>query len=233
MKVKQLGNGGGFDFHMANSSFLIESNNHTILFDCGFNIMDRLKSDSNIKIEDINDVYISHMDEDHVGNLKMFIYWRYFIHKKRTNVICHRGLEIDIINYLKNMESEFIGCRTVDAYMFDILTIGSESDSVIYPDFNIKATDCFHGKLITHGAIFYVKNKSVFISADTKASSYIEKVSKDCDLIFHDFSNWDFVTRNVHTCKTDFELEYTSKYKSKVIKYHTGEENFKKSWYIL
>lgn len=232
MRILQLGNGGGFDFDKTNSAFLIEANNKKILFDCGFNIMNRLKSDDSINIEDINDVYISHMDEDHVGNLKMLIYWRYFNYRKQTTIICHSSIEEDIRDYLKGVEFELIGCKTSKAYMYDIITI-RDSRKQIYANFDILLTNCNHGSLSTHGAIFYSLDKSIFISADTKASKYIEEVSKDCDLIFHDYSHWDFVTRNVHTCKADFELEYSEEYRNKVIKYHTGEENFKKDWYEL
>jgi len=207
MKIKQLGNGGGFDFDKTNSSFLIKSGETTILFDCGFNIMDRLKSDETIDIENIDNVYISHMDEDHVGNLKMFIYWRYFNYKK--------------------------GCNSEYAEMFNIYASSTQTKHKITDDISILLTNCNHGKVTTFGAIFYSFNKSIFISADTKASKYIEEVSKDCDLIFHDYSNWDFVTRNVHTCRTDFELEYSEEYKNKVVKYHTGLDNFKKDWYEL
>jgi ribonuclease BN (tRNA processing enzyme) len=230
MKIKQLGNGGGFDFDMTNSSFLITAKNFTMLFDCGFNIMNKLKTDETIDIEDISNVYISHMDEDHVGNLKMFIYWRYFVCHKSTNVICHRGIESDIREYLKDLTSELIGCQPVYADMFNIIKIGNESKTKISEDVYILTTDCNHGKLRTHGLIIYSENKSIFISADTKASKYIEEMSKDCDLIFHDFSYWDFVTRNVHTCLTDFELEYSEEYKNKVIKYHTGSTDFNREW---
>jgi len=233
MKVKQLGNGGGFDFDKTNSAFLIEAKDTTLLFDCGFNIMDRLKSDKTIDIEKIDYVYISHMDEDHVGNLKMFIYWRYFNYKKTTTVICYSTLENTIRDYLRDLDNELIGCKSTRADMFKIFTT-YPSKYEITKDLSILSTNCNHGNVNTHGAIFYSgtnhKQKSIFISADTKASKYIEEVSKDCDIIFHDYSHWDFVTRNVHTCKTDFELEYSEDYKNKVIKYHTGDLNFNKEW---
>jgi len=232
MRILQLGNGGGFDFDKTNSSFLIEQDEHLILFDCGFNIMSRLKSYDSINIEDIDVVYISHMDEDHIGNLKMFIYYRYFMFNKKTNIICHLAINDDINNYLKKVESELIGCKVTNAYMYDIMNIGDD-EIQIYPGISIQSTPCNHGSTVTHGAIFRAESKSVFISADTKASKYIEEISKDCDLIFHDYSHWDFVTRNVHACKTDFELEYSEEYRERAIKYHTGDENFKKDWYEL
>ena len=232
MKIKQLGNGGGFDFNMTNSSFLINFGSNSMLFDCGYNIMQRLTSDSSIDLEDINLVYISHMDEDHVGNLKMFIYWRYFKYNKITDIFCHSSILEDIKSYLKDMESELIGCSSVYSHMYNINTIRTDEIHLPY-GFSIEATRCNHGDISTHGVIIRSLTKSIFISGDTKASKYIEDISKNCDLIFHDYSHWDYVTRNVHTCKTDFELEYSEEYRNKVIKYHTGDLDFKKDWYTL
>lgn len=233
MYVLQLGNGGGFDFNKTNSSFLIKNNETTILFDCGFNIMNRLTSDRNINIEEIDYVYISHMDEDHIGNLKMFIYWRYFKYDKFTYIICDENIENDIKNYLKDLNKELIGCKTVKTNMFFVQTVNAVYKRNINNDISIQSVKCNHGNIKTYGAIFKDRTKYIFISGDTKASKYIEEISKDCDLIFHDYSNWDFVTRNVHTCKTDFELEYSKKYQEKAIKYHTGDEDFKKDWYEI
>lgn len=238
IKVKQLGNGGGFDFHMTNSAFLINYDGIDILFDCGFNVMAKLHSDDSIDIEAIENVFISHMDEDHIGNLKMFIYWRYFNYNKITKVICNRNIEDDLQKYLCNLNTELLGCQSVDAYMFNITTT-SYGSKLNIGNIILETTRCNHGKIPTSGAIFramykkkIMENSSIFISADTKASKYIEEISYDCDIIFHDFSNWDFVTRNVHTCKTDFELEYSEEYRNKVIKYHNGSFDFNKEWRI-
>ena len=239
MKIKQLGNGGGFDFNQTNSSFLINYDGTNMLFDCGFNIMNRLTSDKDIDIEKIDYVFISHMDEDHVGNLKMFIYWRYFTYHKKTTIICNSNIYTQIGDYLKDLNFEMIGSQNVEAEMFRI-EYTTYNESIKINNIKITLTKCNHGNLATSGAIFEgcfngktLDNSSIFISADTKASKYIEEASKDCDLIFHDFSNWDFVTRNVHTCKTDFELEYSEEYKNKAIKYHTGDLNFNKNWQIV
>ena len=44
MKIKQLGNGGAFDYNQTNSSFLIElETNDYLLFDCGYNVFSKLR----------------------------------------------------------------------------------------------------------------------------------------------------------------------------------------------
>ena len=89
MKIKQLGNGGGLNPQMTNSSFLInlgtDKEPEYLLFDCGFNIMQKLielEKNNEIKIKDIRCVYISHLHDDHVGNLETLIHWQFFKNNK-------------------------------------------------------------------------------------------------------------------------------------------------------
>jgi ribonuclease BN (tRNA processing enzyme) len=212
MRILQLGNGGGFDFDKTNSSFLIQHADTHILFDCGFNIMDELKSNDKVDLEKIDNVFISHTDEDHIGNLKMLIYWRYFNYGKSTMIICNRNIREDINNYLKHMNTELIGCQSTEAVMFYINT-SFYREHIMIGDIDMELTFCNHGSIPTSGVIFTYNDsgklnysKKIFISADTKANKAIEDATKDCDLIFHDFSNWDCVTRNVHTCKQILKL---------------------------
>lgn len=241
MRVKQLGNGGGFDFDQTNSSFLIsnrttytvdDSKNDTetefLLFDCGFSVMAELQKQE-IDIAKINHVYISHMDEDHIGNLKMFIYWRYFmLDNKKTTVVCDFNLKDDLEDYLKDINKELIGCQSTPAEMFNIEVINKDSrrEKGVW---RIISTPTNHGGLTCHGIIISSEaNKAVFISGDTKASKKIEdtvidyeKINGKC-LKFHDYSLWDCVTRNVHACETDYNIEYTPGFREDTIKYHTG-----------
>ena len=78
IKYKQLGNGGAFDYGQCNSSFLIESNNEYLLFDCGYSVFGELrKQDADINttvdLAKLTTIYISHMDDDHMGSLKSLI----------------------------------------------------------------------------------------------------------------------------------------------------------------
>jgi len=48
-------------------------------------------------------------------------------------------------------------------------------------------------------------------------------------MIFHDFSNWNAPSKQIHACESDFEAEYSQEFKDRVIKYHNGED-FDESW---
>ena len=109
MRIKQLGNGGAFDTESTNSSFLIDigtpKKRSLILFDCGYNVFAKLreleKEDKDI-IKDIEHIWISHLDDDHVGSLKSLIYYRYFIHGL-TSAILKNDLEKSLIYFLSDI----------------------------------------------------------------------------------------------------------------------------------
>lgn len=91
MQVMQIGSGAVFDFDAISSSFLISTNNDYILVDCGFNVLNKLKSiskeDTIDYIKSINTVCITHLHEDHIGNLMSLIYYRYFMCGLKTNIV--------------------------------------------------------------------------------------------------------------------------------------------------
>ena len=238
MKVKQLGNGGGFDFDKTNSSFLLTCDkepNEYLLVDCGYNIMSALKALPDIGIEDINSVYITHLDEDHVGNLQMFIQARYYLFGLETTVYCAYSLRDELYNYLQMINYSMIGGQMLKNDMFKILQLQD------FKPFRIQNTYCYHGNQKAFGLFANSDSHCVYISGDTKASKMIEdevelkyrQVTTNNEhrsiIKFHDFSNWDCVTRQVHTCKTDWEIEYSVEWQESCIKYHNNEE-FNSEW---
>jgi len=74
----------------------------------------------------------------------------------------------------------------------------------------------------------------LYISGDTKAlekaQNEVLRLSKGKRLLaFHDYSNWNVPSRNVHACKSDMVAEYTREYRDNLIHYHTGE-SFNEEW---
>ena len=111
MKVLQIGNGGGLNPLSTNSSFLVmpdETTDDMILVDCGYNVMQKLielEDDSKIRIATIKTVFITHDDDDHIGNLQTLIYWNYFKNGVVMDVIVHFSLvkRLNVVNnILKN-----------------------------------------------------------------------------------------------------------------------------------
>jgi ribonuclease BN (tRNA processing enzyme) len=249
MKILQLGNGGGLDPLSINSSFLIDvseegSETEYLLFDCGYNIMQRLlelEENNDIKIKHIKHVYISHVHDDHVGNLETLIYWQYFKNNIKINVYSHS--EIKLKNRLKQVNHIFNGSQVkqYELFVYNNLLCGRGNPLNGNAFIKLYPIKGFHGSTPSYGLIIEesITNDTIFISGDTKADSSIEKVLKDglflnssnC-LVFHDYSNWDCPSKNVHACKTDFRDEYSEEFKKVVIKYHNNEPFYDK-WRTL
>ena len=240
MKIKQLGNGGGLDYMQTNSSFLIENDGKYILIDCGFNIMERLQreedTDDNFKISKITDVFITHNHADHVGNLETLIFYSFF---KLGNI-----LSIHVPDEMKNINGinkTLVGGSMQRTTICEVL-ITSCYTPYKTNSMKVAATPVYHCDDSAYGFIITSKGNCVFISGDTKANANIEErvldrmqketVDPDKTLFFHDFSNWNAPSRNVHACESDFEIEYSKEFKDKIIKYHHGGE-FNKEWQIL
>lgn len=233
MRIKQLGNGGAFNFDQTNSSFIIESFNNTILFDCGYNVFSKLRELN--YTSKIDTVFISHMDDDHIGSLKSLIYYRYFIDKKKTSILCGEEVYPLLVSYLEDVNYIIDNGYKVQEDICEVFKISDREYCYITYDFCIGTIKGNHGKP-SYGIKCYEKNKKQFmscilISGDTKANINFYRELKNIDskyLAFHDYSNWNEESKQVHACAEDFNLFYRD-YKDKIIKYHTGED-FNKDW---
>lgn len=246
MQIKQLGNNGGLgNPTQTNSSFLIDLyNDHSeyLLFDIGYNVMARLveeeTNDPHFEIAKIKHLVVSHKHDDHCGNMETLIYWNHFKNDVQMNIYVACGGLAQTVMDTRKIEYNF---KTIDAGTYNDLQVlyGTYLDTVLYPkvfkDFtkdkiSIYFSNVYHGAKPSIGMFISSKDTSFCISGDTKAHKDIELLAKDADLIFHDYSNWDDESKNVHACKTDFEREYSKEFQDKVIKYHTGSDDFNRDW---
>ena len=224
--VEVIGDGGAFDTNKINSSFLI---NGRILYDCGYNVFAELRrreSEAGHFIRRIETVIISHMDDDHMGSVKSLLFYRYFVLGLTTTVICGN----DVIEYLKGVNFEMKGSRSVDAKIVE-LRLTDDIDSILSYRYNMRAK-VFYGNhhTPTIGVVLHDDDFIVAISGDTKADEEFEgsikKVMEHMEapdertLIFHDFSYWDAPSRQVHACASDCDIEYSKWFMGKMIKYH-------------
>ncbi len=131
MKLYQLGNGGGFDFDQVASSFLIELENgekEYILFDCGRGVLKKLQKmeeseETKNIFESLAFVFVSHMHDDHIGELSSLILYRYFVLGKMTTILTNNKIQENLKQYLElTCSTKFEGSREKRAYMFDIRT---------------------------------------------------------------------------------------------------------------
>lgn len=75
LKIKVIGCGSAFSDKLFNTSFLLtNSDNNTMLIDCGYNIPQALKFHN---LPTPNSIYISHLHADHIGGLERFAFQNY------------------------------------------------------------------------------------------------------------------------------------------------------------
>jgi len=227
MKIKQIGNGSGLNVNETNSSFLIEANDELLLIDCGFNVPQKLfemHKNNEIDITKLKNVFITHGHSDHFGGLETLIFKMYF----EYNIVLHIGLpsteclaQIRLLN--KIYESSSIKSRKLThSFMY--------ANNETLKNLSITSFENNHKVIESYGFIIKDNNlKSIAISGDTKAFCEFEELSKDCDLIYHDFSKWDCPSRNVHACKSDIEAEYTKEFINRLKFYH-NDETFDTKW---
>ena len=238
IKIKQIGNGGAFDYKSVNSSFLIDTGNDSyFLFDCGHSVFAELRRQHDtgeIDLKKLKYVYISHNDDDHIGSLKTLIYFMYFNFGKRLQIIAVCNPDIDVYGRVANFTDDIDGFYENDQKIIDDIfnMILIEENEVFRVDgFSIKSLRSYHLKPC-FGLIFdcYVDldqpSKKFVITGDTKASSSISSVisSDEIKFVYHDFSNWNKPSSQVHCCESDFEKIYNEDIKSKIIKYHNNAE---------
>jgi len=251
MKIKQLGNGGGFDFDKTNSSFLIQLDvDNYMLIDCGYNVMAELMKNHKDLIQKIKYVYITHMDDDHIGNLKIFIQYRYFMLHEDTTVFARGRVFDDLTSYMHSdsfdINKELIGSEVVRNNMCILTNLFSKIEGKF--DIEIYATNTNHGATQCYGIAIvskheFIPNSMIWISGDTKASNVIERhicnimdehnIDFNRAILFHDKSNYNVATRSPHACDYDIDCEYSPEFKNNLIYYHTGNDDFKKDWYEL
>lgn len=76
MKITVIGCGNAFSKKSFNQSFVVEESGRKMLIDCGSQTPAALLN-SGFKLQDIDDIYISHLHADHIGGLEEFAFIRY------------------------------------------------------------------------------------------------------------------------------------------------------------
>ena len=238
MKIKQIGNGGAFNYKETNSSFLIENNDKYLLFDCGHSVYQKLREldeTGEIQLKDLQAVYISHFDDDHIGSLKTLIYYQYFVNQIVLDIIVAEELYHEMSLFLKDLDGYNEDFQKVQAQLYDIYSIENFA-GLAYNDMYLQAIICKH-HIPCFGLSINSEDKEIIISGDTTAIHsldeyyfYKRSLSNKEILVFHDFSNWDCPEKQVHMCKTNMEQTYNKEFINILNFYHNDDPNYIKEW---
>lgn len=243
MKYKIVGNGSAFNYEMVNSSFIIDDDDNHILVDCGFSVFNELRradSDKEIDLKKLTSVYITHLDDDHVGSLKALVYYQFFANKITTKIIAHENIVDELEGFFGIMfNSQVVNKEIVPASIIHLIPIEDSESFNTSSGLTLTPIETDH-HVECYGVIFMKENgidetDAIYISGDTKASTKIRTTIKELMnlkgnlKIFHDFSNWDCPENQVHACKSDV-IEFYDSDMQKAITWYHNDAPFNSSW---
>lgn len=239
MQIKQIGNGGAFNFKETNSSFLIKNKEDLILFDCGYSVYQKLREldeSGEISLKDLKAAYISHFDDDHIGSLKTLIYYQYFINQIKLDILVASELEDEMQLFLRDLDGYYEDFQKVYDNLYNIISILDEDTE--YNGLELTKIYCRH-HIPCFGLTVYSKekNRCFIITGDTKAipglDEYYFHLKYEFEievLCFHDLSFWDCPERQVHMCKTDMLQQYSDEFIKELNFYHNDYIDYYKGW---
>lgn len=189
MQIVMLGTGHGKALNCYNYCFLIKINNTNLLVDCGgsIQIITQLIK-ANTKIEDIDNIFISHSHMDHILGLIWII--RYLC-PKYCNGLIKKNIFIygneDVINKLYNLIALFIPKdfnEIIKNRIKFIKLINNQSFRI--SDATITVFDIKSKNIKEYGFKLNYKNNNIIYLGDEKYSEINKRYIANCDYAFMD-----------------------------------------------
>lgn len=174
-------------------STLVQAGGHTLLFDAGRGVMQRLYQ-LGVPVENVNKVFITHLHSDHIIALDdvYLTTWNF----GRTGLF-HIWGPPGTQKFVKNIEEGYsfdIGIRMEDSGLPypEIKTTLFETDGVIFEKDGVKVTafEVNHAPIKpAYGYRVDYNGYSVAISGDTRYSENLIKSTKNVDVLIHEVAH--------------------------------------------
>ncbi len=197
MKLEFIGVGEAFHHEMGNSSILLSGRNiPNLLFDCGYQVPERLWARG--ESEGLDGVYITHTHADHVFGLVPLL-TKYVIDKrqKKLTIIGRKGIK----NYIKKiMECGYRGVWERICYPLEIIEISSR-EKLNWQGLDMQFARSEHIEINYSVKVELPDGKSFAISGDGQMTSATKKLFAGVDVLVHELfqiepkeGHTDFVT---------------------------------------
>ena len=234
MQLIRIGNGSALNPKKTNSSFMVIGDKCNMLIDCGYNVYPVLKAEHKVNNR-LKYIFITHMDDDHIGSLRALMYDLYFIHKTVPAIICCDEVYDKLRVYLEDHNSLMNNGTKEPAELCTFISLLYDIEYGLDLNHNLEKDDKFTIRIFKNKhfqagsgiSIYSHKTKNgISITGDTVPCEEIAEefayMTAKCNkyTMFHDYSNWDAPAMQVHACKTSIEKAYTSKMIKKLKYYH-------------
>jgi len=187
ISIQMLGTGYAFSKKYYNTNALIQYGDYRLMIDCGYTAT-RSLHDLNIKLSQINAVFITHLHADHIGGLEEFAFQMMYVHHTKPVLIIPSVLKDPLWNYsLRGGLENITDNMTCLEDYFHIIEIADGVRTEIAPGFNLETIPTLH---IPHKPSYSIYlNDCVYYSADSCFNrALLEQLYKQrgCKTILHD-----------------------------------------------
>jgi ribonuclease BN (tRNA processing enzyme) len=208
--LKFLGRGSAFNVKEGNTSAYFLNDNTLFLIDCGENIFERILK--NHILNDIKrvEVFVTHLNSDHVGSLSSLIYYCYYVKKIPIN-INYPNDELKQLLFLMGHRNEYLYRISNDLeYDNDICISYVETT-------HIKTMKCY-------SLMMLYSKKTIYYSGDSNKLPHTLKSNFDnFDIIYQDVCMADY-DGNVHMSLRELCENIPIQYRNKVYCMHIDSD---------
>lgn len=221
MKLTFLGVGDAFSENLKNNSAYIEFGNTNLFIDFPATNRASLKKIGK-ELSFVENVYITHLHEDHINGIQQLAYYHEIVTKKKPNLYIHENILNEFWDTVKSGLSKTTkGIRTLSDY-FNVNTIKDNKFNIGEQEFETVLTNHVPG-MFSYGILV---KPFFYYSGDANVDfSTLSLVNNEVEKIFHDCHLWDLKIESHASLEDIKNLPVDIKQKMILMHYHDGYSN--------
>lgn len=178
MKITFLGTGSAFNFDAGNVSMLVEDGREVRLIDCGSTVPEALKKAG--RLNDVTEIYLSHLHGDHIGGLELLAQIRYFVGQRQGIKVPKLVVPRTLLERLRALEQLGLGSiqddfgrpvkATLETY-FNVMVVSQHNGPAeLFRPVEYTRVDHVPGDFPSYGFVFtnQATEEFTFFTADTR-----------------------------------------------------------------